>query len=576
MKNAKYSFFLGGQLVNNPLDWQEIQILSTFDNDSIQNNVSTSEIKFPLAAARQIKQWVADGLTTGVGIFEGIPFDIIVSNGSDSTTAGNYILDFDTYQETEDRKVSISFRYRDGLNQIADRLEAITFGWLESEGKINSGDYIQINYVEQEKTDLIKLITTQFMILLMAKALADSVEETANAISNIATKGPIGAVIYSIAIALILAAKTTVLLLAFSSMFVNFINGLTPLPRRRRAMTYRRMAEIMCEYLGYTLETNLPLENYVYLPSNRLLDPTNTNGFAIFSGGPRTGIPQSGDYGYALSEFADLIKKLFNAKFAVIGNTLHFRNISDDFWVKQATYQMPSNTFIDVTELNNRELKANKLYKFSTDVTDTWTITDFKGTNFEVITRPATVFVQKNVLLKGLETINFNVCLGSLKTKLTVFDRLLLSIAKTMDAFSKVFGGNSNYYDKVSQSINNVLRVSDANYSLPKVLYIQNGQVPVNYRDLVSAKKIYQDYYSKESFGGEFKGQKKIYRDIKVPFGYEEWIQVSQNSYLKDYQGKEAKITELKWSVGSDYALISFWVKEPYTFNLIEDYIEAE
>lgn len=580
MRDAQYSFYIDGNLVNNPIDWQEIQVLSTFDNDSVQNNVSTSEIVFPLSAAKQIKQWVVDGTGNGVGIFEGIPFQIVVSNGSNSTLVGDYILDFETYRETEDRKVAISFRFKDGLNQLSDRLEAITFGWLESEGKITNADYVEIKYVVQKKNEVLEIITLAFITAFLAKTLADSIQETADAIAQISSKsatglfGPVGALIYSIAVALILAAKAVAILIALTKLFGQLFQAFQPIARKAKTMRLSTMLEKVGEYLGYTIETNIPLENYVYLPSNTSGDVLNQSGFVIIPKGVQKGIPNSGDYGYSLLEFMELLKKLFNAKFAVVGTTLQFRNIDDPYWVEQSGFTLRPDTFIAEKSYNNNDLKANKLISFRTDVTDEWTITEFKGTNYEIVTRPITVKDQKNVLIRGLERIDIPLALGSRKDGTSPFEAVLKAIAASADSISKVFGGNSNYV-KAIEANNKVLRVSNNNYTVPKLLYYTTS-LPENHRELLSAKRLYEDYYATSSFTINYRGQKSIYTGVRIPFGYEDWLLVSNNSYIRDFEGREAKITNLQWSVGSDYAVVDFWVREPYTFNLMEDYIEAE
>jgi hypothetical protein len=581
MRNAIYNFYLAGQEVNNPTDWQEIQILSTSDNDGIQNSVSASEITFPLEAARQIRQWVIDGTGNGVGIFEGIPFDITVSNGAEVSLIGNYILDFDTYTETEDRKVNVSFRLKDGLNQLADRLEAITFGWLESKGSVTAADYVTVDYLLVPKNSATEIVSLNIITAIMAKATIDSIYNLGVSLgifSGIAVAGiggPVGAGIFKIAQIIVQVAQVAATLLAFAKMFVTFVNAFLPLPRKAKAMTYRRMLEIVAEYLGYELETNLPLENYVYLPSNTQSDTYGKNGLIQLGKGTQKGIPQSNDYGYALSEFMDLLKTLFNGKFAVIDGTLHFRNTNDSFWITTASYSLPEDLFIEATRYNTQDLKANKLFKFRTDTADEYTVSEFTGTNYEVITSPIRVSERKNVLLKGLEQIDFKVALGNLKYGTTPFESLLLTTAKIADAFSKLFGGNSNLYQQVLSSVSTRLKVSNNNYTVAKILYYVNGAIPNNHRDFLSAKALYNEYYVSDSFTLDFYGQKSLYTDVRIPFNYEGFLKVSANSYIKDFQGRVAKITSLKWSVGEDFAVIDFWVRQPYTFNLQETFIEA-
>lgn len=581
MINSRYRFYINGVLVNNPTDWQEIQVLATFDNDSVQNNVSTSELTFPLESNLLIRDWVRQGLDTGVGIFEGIPFDIVVENDEDnSTVIGEYILDFQTYSEIEG-KVTISFRYKNGLNQIADRLEAISFGWLESEGKITLSDYLTLPYVIVKQDNVSELLSLSILTFLMGKALADSIEtladKSANVVALILTgfTGPIASTVYAIAAFIIAAAYTAALLLALTKLFVQFFDAFIPIPRTHKVMTYRRMLEIVCEYLGYELETNIPLENYAYLPSNNTPDVYGGGGFIVLGKGTQKGIPTSGDYGYGLSDFMQLLKNMFAAKFSVVGNTLHFRNVGDDFWVRNSAFTMRNDTYIPTVEYNVEDLKANKLIKFRTDISDTWTITNFTGTNYEIITRPIVVNDEKNVLLRGLEQIELPIALGNRKDSFTAFDRLLVTVAKVVDGISRTFGGNSNYERKVRAAVNS-LKVSTSNHVVPKVIYLVDGLMPQNHRELLSAKALYESYHVFNSFvENNYRGQKRTFRAVRIPFNFNDWLAVSTNSFFYNTDGKEAKITSIQWSVGADFAVVDYWVRDPYTINLTEDFVEV-
>jgi hypothetical protein len=577
MRNPKYSFYLNGELITNPIEWQEIQVLATFDTDAVQANVSTSEITFALDASKKILQWVEDG---SFGIFEGIPFDIIVTNGNESTTVGKYIIDFSTYRVLEDGKIVASFSFADGLNQIAERLEATTFGWLENEGFVNNDDYTTIPYVVKKENDIIEIISISILTAFMAKAIADSSKALGDRIAAFAgisaagITGTIGAVIYATAALIVALAYTISLLIAFTKLFIQFLEAFITIPRTHKVMSYKRMFEIVGSYLGYKVYTNLPLEDYYYLPSNTSADIYNTNGFLSIGKGTQKGIPSSNDYGYTLSEFMDLIKKLFNGKYAVVNNTLVFLNIDDDYWRRLSSFTLRQDTYAPYYQYNNNDLKANQLFSFTTDISDSYTITEYKGTAFQVVTTPKISNVEKHILLKGLENIQFPIALGTTKTELSAFDRILLGVATLMDSVSRFFGGSGNYASRVRGMVD-ALKVSSNNYSVPKILYMKNGIIPRNHRNFLSAKYFYNNYYLSMSFvANNFRGQKIMYENIKIPFSYSDWIEVSQNSYITDFKGNEGKITQLKWSVGSDYAEIDFWVRKPYTKNLQETYIE--
>ena len=64
----------------------------------------------------------------------------------------------------------------------------------------------------------------------------------------------------------------------------------------------------------------------------------------------------------------------------------------------------------------------------------------------------------------------------------------------------------------------------------------------------------------------------RVYRNVDIPFGFEDYKQLLENSYFL-FKGKPAKIIKFTWNFGRDTATVDFWVREPYTFNLEETYL---
>jgi len=65
-----------------------------------------------------------------------------------------------------------------------------------------------------------------------------------------------------------------------------------------------------------------------------------------------------------------------------------------------------------------------------------------------------------------------------------------------------------------------------------------------------------------------------VYQDVEIPFGIEDFKQLTVNPYFI-FNGSIAKITTFTWTTGKDIANVSFWVEEVYTRNLKESFIEA-
>jgi len=107
-------------------------------------------------------------------------------------------------------------------------------------------------------------------------------------------------------------------------------------------------------------------------------------------------------------------------------------------------------------------------------------------------------------------------------------------------------------------------------HTIPKMLYLSGGVMPTNHRDLWNAELLWDKYHNEKSFvSGNFNGQKQVYNNVNIPFGLEDFFQLTSNPYFK-FNGEQAKITKFVWTVGEDTAVIDFWIKKPYTYNLKE------
>jgi len=367
-------------------------------------------------------------------------------------------------------------------------------------------------------------------------------------------------------------------LVAVVKMTTAIVNAFIPAIRNHKAIRLKKLIQAAAIYAGYELETDIALlENIVYLPSNPNVDKPNAAGFVGIQGSIKKGIPNSSDYGYSIIELLQLAKSLFNAKFAVSsGNKLQFRSKNSSYWLKTSSYVLPD-VLTDSVKYNTEELAANRLIAFETDLRDIWTIENFQGTNYEVITDAVTVFNAKAKQLKGLSEVRIQTCLGNRKDNLTALESLLKGFASVADAVASLFGGNSNLAAQVQSRVN-VLKVSDNNTSKPKLLYVNaSGLIPANHREFLSAKALYNQFWIEESFVSDnWHGQKLKHEQVRIPFGMNDYLQLVENSYISTIEGGQGKIEKISWRIGSDYAVVDYWIRQPYTFNLAETFIEPQ
>lgn len=579
-KNTESKFILNGVQYNAPIGWEDSTIEANYVDDNIQPSLTASEYTFPLKARVAVLNWFNGG-----SAFEGMPFERILFNDQAQQLSFKSFLDFtNNYQEfLEDGVVSVGIVKEDGIDDLYSKLEAITYGFLESIGAVTQADYVTVDYVVEKKFNLFEILMASIILYLMIKELAESIERTANAIADVTGlllfvgvgSTALGAALLAVLKAIIAIAYTAVLLIAVINLAQTLIDTLVPPLRQHKAILLRHALEVVAAHLGYGLVApSSLLDNVHYLPSNPRLDDKTKFGFINRPKGTPTGIPNVLDYGYNCSDMFLLAKTLLRGKIAIIGNDIHVRPQNDPFWINNGVWQMPSK-LLEVKGYNLNDLKATRIIQLKIDQRDEWTIDNYKGTAFEIKTSAITVQNQKASLLKGLGEENINAAHGNRKDELNGIENLLKSVAGFIDGLTGVFGGGTNFVAKINAK-KGVLKQSENWHSIPKLLYLSGGKLPINHRDLFSAKVLWDDFHNYDSFV-ENNGQKQraVYENVEIPFGIEDFKILTVNSYFL-FEGNTAKITNFVWTTGRDTAIISFWVQERFTTNLKETFINPE
>jgi hypothetical protein len=578
-------FVIDGQQVNAPVEWQSIEALATFDKEAVQANISLSQLTFVNAEATKILDYITQGLTGGVGIFEGLPIKIDVHNQSLTQVAFDGIIDLtDNLQIIErSNKVICKIKLRDEIVALEEKLQALSFGYLESQGEITQADYTKIDYIVQKQLNFIEVITTSITLYMLSKELITMIEKIPKDIGNISAHftdvppNPSGSLVYTIVVAALDVVYAGLILAAIVKLGTNLLTQLIPVKRKARTIKFKTALTKVCSHLGYGFQTNIPdLDVTYYVPSNYNWDQTDNKGLFAAWKGTAKGIPSSSDYGYNCAEFFELAKKLVNGKYAIIGNNICLYNVDDAFWVQQSTYTLPS--VLDKTKtFNTAELVANRLLSFDVDFSDEWTINNYQGTSYEVICNAIATNNVKNKNVKGLEEIRFGVCLASRKYLPNPFEATLLEIAQVVDNMINYFGGSSNFQSQIQTSIG-LMIIGDNNYTKPKVVKCDSNLRLVP-RTQWGAKYIYNTYYTGRSFVGtvnsqQYYGQKEVYTGVKVPFSLADFVALVNNSYGHLPDGTPVKITSCKYRFSADSATVDYFIRKPYTKNLNEIYIE--
>ena len=573
--NSNQKYLLDGNEYNAPLEWEDAIVIADYENDSIQPSISTESFTFCLQAREFILEWIRSGK-----IYEGLPFELDLFNINQDRINFKSVIDFTAgYRDLpNDGKLEASLIKNDGIDNFFNQIGTITYGYLESINVINDSDYLNVDYVVEKPFNLFEILTTSIIVYLMIKEVAESIKRIADQVANIISKsvmGPFGiagSTTYAIAVAILNIVYTVALVIAIVDLTNTLISSLIVPKRQHKAINIKRALEIVCNYYGYGFITSVDeFSNAAYIPSNQEVDTKDKFGFIKIPKGTQKGIPNASDIGYNCQEMFDIAKKSCDGRFAIIDNEVHLRPKDDPYWIKNSSFEL-TDVLIQQKTFNMDELESTKLLKFQVDLNDEYTIDNYRGTSIEIKTDLISIGTQQNNMLKGFLEVDFGVALGSRKNELTPFEKLLKATGKIVDDTTKVLGKGTSFASKIKNRVG-VLKQSSNWHSIPKLVYLNGNTLPVNHRELFSAPVLYNKYYQAESFVTEnFKGQKAIYKDVVIPFGFDSYKKLTNNSYFK-YLGDEAKIINFEWTMGEDSATIDFWVREVFTRNLKETQI---
>ena len=444
LKKGLIDFEINGGAVSVPLGWQDISVLATWDNGNTQANITTSEVELTLEAARAVRQHVADGMNGGVGIFEGLPCRLNVSNGYGAAVAfDGYANLTNGYKDSERRnRVFVTLEKKNGLNALNQRLEALSYGYLESIGVYSDADYHTVNYVVEKMDNGTEIVVAAITLFIMIQELYRTTNDTIALIIDTASlfaifpAGSVGAIIKSVGMTALQIAYNALILIAVVDLANNIFAAMISPVRKHKGIKLEKLLSNVANHLGYGFETDIQdLSQVVYIPANTQVDKFGNDGFISIPNGTKKGLPSEVDEGYRCIDMFNILMKAFNARFAIVDGVVQFRHVESDYWTRQADYYIPAVDEIS-TGYNTDDLKANRLVTFITDPADGYTLENYKGNVIETITDAVTVINPDAKYLKGLDDIRLPWALGTEKTKLNPLEAYLKILGKAIDGLT--------------------------------------------------------------------------------------------------------------------------------------------
>jgi hypothetical protein len=600
-------FYLNNLLINPPRNWRQLEIEVNFEDGEFKTEqLNINDWDFVRENIDAINAWITAGF-----IFEGIPFRIeqISSTGATEVFFKGYI---DLSKEVKFGEFAISAKSvpeysLDWLNDVAS---GFSFEYLYEIQVIKDSDFVDIAYVISSIPDYKSAVMAVIGFTLIINDLSASVVSLTAAISAVSSGSPDWGNIF-ILVGEIL--KFITLLIASIALIRRIAFLLIQPVKYHKGMQLKRIFERACQHLGLVFQSSIILEDEYILPKKRQVpvNPQNKFNYGVLGAFSPNEFQQWGYPDGTFAEFIESQKKRYNAKILFDGNTMIFERV--DFYIGTPQLSLP-NIINDDYTLNSQDFISNMLISYQTDISESNTITDYKGTSYQTIFKPQTVINQNFVLMKGIKKIELNYALGKRKNELTKVEEIVKDILNVIDVLVSGVAFVVNNFISVLNAILDGLNafigfLEDAaaffgfDFDVPEFPEIKPFE-PIDLSDIIenrigmlslekdsfqvdkilwlspadyklkqpqpTARQVYHEFYDFENFQ-----QYKQKNWDGIPFTLTDYLQVKNNPRAITPDGIVAKLVSLKFNPWDKIANVIS--KEPYiyTTNLIKTHIET-
>lgn len=624
-------FFLDGVEIGPPLNYKELEIELNYDKDANQSKSSSiNEWEFgvntPISpdGAYTLFKYLADGLTTGNGVFEGLPFKVVCDNqkGTSLTLSDSYV-DVGTAKFEHDKITAKTVEQGsvDWLNTTAD---SFTFEYLDSIGKIDKSLYIPVPYCINKKQNSYELIIAALTIFVIVDKIQEQITNIGEKVTSAAnpfmatnTFSIIVRIIYIIA-----------LFVALIGLIIKLYNLLVQPVKYHYGMYVKDLMRIGLDHLGLKFSSSIlekaPFNQLLILPEKYTL-PENTGVLASIAGliKPKTD-EQKGYYKGTLGDLIRSMKTMFYAKLIIQNGTCYFEKYN--FKLSNSTYKIPD--LYDARhrfELNVEEIKSTILISFSTDQADRNTIQEYLGTSVQITTVPKAITNKLMVTLKGLDEARIPFALAKRKDSLNVIEeiigvflkgisvvinvivtvlnliiKLLNVIIKVINALIKALkfiGLNLKFqiptipsveivnFDNIIEDRIGMMKMESDFVQVPKLMLIGNSGNSRNNKLLdgnaqyLKALYLWDNFHYFKSpipYKDSLGNQSYLYDIDGPPFTFDDFLQVNSSNAVENYAGEEGELISLKWNPEKETATGRYRIFRQYTNNLTQSINEPD
>lgn len=553
-------YYLNGTECN-PANKDTVNYVFDFTDRQLRElELSVDSLEFVREDFDAIKQWL-----DLYGNFVGMPLDIKYSNG----LVVKYLLDFaDPSFTKRERSCSVKLKRYKAVDNFFDNADGLSFGLINWQEQ----DFTLVDYViipEQQASYYLSLSLATFAL---SRELIEAVKSISEGIADITKAAvPVGLPpvpdFGAIAVAAIkLAARIAYALsivIALTKLSIEIINVIFQPIRQFKGVSYRRLLQRGCGYLGYQLQSNLlnQLAPLTILPVP--LKPKEASWFFELVGGNTSGYtngyPSSRDTVQTLGQAIRAIENTFNAKVSVIDGVVR---------IEQETYfeKTPNTGLLNAFNLqdslqseytlNSEEIFKRMVVQYQVDPSDFNTFDDTFQNLYEISSEVQTSPDRSFELIKGFDLVDVPFARGTNKGKLNFLEEAARAFAKAIDLFT-----SGNLSAKI-EARKNAMQISSQYFNVTKLLWTEGSRLNPSQTDFIGCPAIANNYWYSRFIENN---QRRIYENVPVAMTESELFALMQNNYIVADDGQVVEITSVQWSEREHFATVTMRVPQKAT-----------
>jgi hypothetical protein len=561
-----------------PRNREVIGVVSDFTDNPEVLKVNVDTIILPREAYDIVKNHIST-----IGLFEGIPYRVQMANG----ISLDYYVDLTSAPVFRSYECELKIKRRRANDNFFDNANGTSFELLLAKGVVFPTFKVPYLIVKDNQVEL--AIMLSIALFNMTQASIQAIKDLANTISEgtaaftpsigatgpVINIGPIVQYFLNITIQVIYVAS---LLIAITEMAVKLFSLIFPKVRNLLGCNVKDLIEKGCQYLGFTLDsTLLTTENWTVLPV-----PLVRGRKGIFKFVPddlispfNKGVPSSSDTVSTLGSLIKAVEDTFNARTKVINGVVQIER--RDYWNDVSINNIIPAMVIQADRQDEYSYNPEDVWKryyihYQLDQMDLNTMDELYDIHdAEYSSEAVNVLNADLITIKGLNDVAPPFALGQRKDGLNWLELIAKGLFGVIDAITGLFGGGTNLVAKIDARVG-VLVISQNFFAVTKLLYTINGKQPANFKDIVSAKGLWNNYHYINQIA---LNSWKIKSDVRLRIMEEDFVTLLNNNWI-EVDGVNCEILRLEWIDEKSLATLTYRIPDNFANGKVSTLIINE